>query len=225
MPLLVGVSGVIGSGKDYLTEALRKEMTSRGRTTEQSSFAKPLKNELTDIIKLIKSNRNKGNKLAGFIADKKDMTVEQAKLLVDTLSPDLNTSNVNGWSRTLGVRSSLQILGTDIRRAQNPNYWTDLLLKEANSMDTDFVFVSDGRFPNEMDFFIEHGGVTFRLDVPENVLEQRRMSRDGITYTPEQLNHESETALNDYDKFDYLVGEVVEPEFLGEILDMRFRLR
>lgn len=227
MAFLVGVSGVIGSGKDYLTDKLIEELTTRGRTIAQTSFAKPLKKELGDIIDLLKDEREHSHHdLAVHLSDSVDnMSVEQAGWLVERLHPELDIPDLNGWSRSLGVRSCLQVLGTDIRRAQEPSYWTDIFLEEVNSLETDYVFVSDGRFPNEMDCVIDNGGVTFRMDVSEEILNHRRMSRDGIAYTEEQLNHTSETALNDYKRFDYYVGEVVEADFLSDIIEMRYRLR
>ena len=93
------------------------------------------------------------------------------------------------------MRGSLQLLGSEIRRAQNPSYWTDKFFAEVETIDAEYVFVSDGRFPNEMDAIKSKNGVTFRLNISEETLLSRRMNRDGITYTDEQLNHMSETAL------------------------------
>lgn len=226
MALIVGVSGKIGSGKDYLTSKLREALEANGWTTDQTSFAKALKQEVTNIIDYMKANHDiPETTLKQNIAEQFSMTEEQAGWLVDNLSPELDDPDLNGWSRTLGVRSSLQLHGTEIRRSQQPSYWTDLFLEEAKNMDADFVFVSDGRFPNEMDCVVDNAGITFRLEIPEEILEQRRTMRDGIIYTPEQLNHVSETSLDDYDRFDYVVGEVVEEDFLREILEMRYRFK
>lgn len=225
MTFLVGISGKIGSGKDYLAGKLIEELQSRGRKTFQTTFAKPLKEELGEIINLLQDNRHLnvvGS--AVLIAKTHRMTIEQAGWLAEKLHPELNIPDLNGWSRTLGVRSALQILGTNIRRAQFPNYWTDKFLAEALNMDADFavipyVFASDGRFPNEMDCIIDNGGLTFRLDIPDEVLHERRTGRDGIIYTPEQLNHPSETALDGYTRFDHYVGETFDVVELADIIE------
>ena len=226
MPFIVVVSGKIGSGKDYLTGKLIEELESRGKTTAHGSFAAPLKEELGQIINLLKENRDLTEAEASELVSKEfGMTAEQAGWLVEKLYPELGIPELNGWTRTPGVRTCLQLLGTEIRRAQNPNYWTNRFLEHANSLDVDYVFASDGRFPNEMDCAIENGGVTFRLDIPEETLQKRRVNRDGIVYTEEQLNHASETALDDYTRFDYYVGEVVDAPALANILILRDTLK
>lgn len=224
MTFVVGVSGKIGSGKDYLTGKLIEELNSRGRSTAHTSFAKPLKEELGEIITLLKENRKLGRyDASALVAERYNMTEEQAGWLVTRLYPELDIEDLNGWSRTLGVRGCLQLLGSEIRRAQNPSYWTDKYFAEVDTIDADYVFVSDGRFPNEMDAIKSKNGVTFRLEIPEEILLSRRMNRDGITYTDEQLNHMSETSLDDYAGFDYIVGEVVDAPALTDFIEAKTR--
>lgn len=224
MTFVVGVSGKIGSGKDYLTGKLIEELNSRGRSTAHTSFAKPLKKELGEIITLLKENRKLGRyDASALVAERYNMTEEQAGWLVTRLYPELDIEDLNGWSRTLGVRGCLQLLGSEIRRAQNPSYWTDKYFAEVDTIDADYVFVSDGRFPNEMDAIKSKNGVTFRLEIPEEILLSRRMNRDGITYTDEQLNHMSETSLDDYAGFDYIVGEVVDAPALTDFIEAKTR--
>lgn len=226
MTYVIGISGKIGSGKDYLTGKLVEELNARGRTTAHSYFAKPLKRELGEIIDLLKANRDMSEEEAtALIAEKFDMNLEQAGWLVSRLYPELDIPDLDGWSRTLGVRGSLQVLGTDIRRAQNPDYWTEKLFTEANSLGVDFVIASDGRFPNEMDGVNAKNGVTLRMDISEETLKQRRDNRDGITYTPEQLNHISETALDDYEDFDVYVGEVLDVPALVDFIEKKSGMR
>jgi hypothetical protein len=224
MTFVVGVSGKIGSGKDYLTGKLIEELNSRGRSTAHTSFAKPLKEELGEIINLLKENRTLGRyDASALVAERYNMTEEQAGWLVTRLYPELDIEDLDGWSRTLGVRGCLQLLGSEIRRAQNPSYWTDKFFAEVETIDADYVFVSDGRFPNEMDAIKSKNGVTFRLNISEETLLSRRMNRDGITYTDEQLNHMSETSLDDYEDFDYLVGEVVDAPALTDFIETKTR--
>lgn len=222
MTYVIGISGKIGSGKDYTAGKLVEELNARGRTTAFSSFAKPLKYELGEIINLLKANRDMSeDEAAELLSEKFNMSVEQGGWLVSRLYPELDIPDLNGWSRTLGVRGSLQVLGTDIRRAQYPDYWTDKFFAEANSLDADFVFATDARFPNEMDGVKNKNGVTLRMDISEETLKQRRNNRDGITYTPEQLNHISETALDDYEDFDVYVGEELDVQALADFIEKK----
>ena len=233
MTFVIGISGKIGSGKDYLTGKLVEELNARGRTTAHSSFAKPLKHELGQIINLLKENRELSQREATtLVAEEFHMTEVQAGWLVEKLYPELDIPDLDGWSRTLGVRSCLQLLGTEIRRAQNPDYWTQKFFEEVNGMDTefafvtdvtptDYVFASDARFPNEVDAVNREGGVTLRLNISEETLRLRRNNRDGIVYTPEQLNHDSETALDDYEDFDLFVGEVLDVPALADFIEKK----
>jgi hypothetical protein len=206
--VLVGISGKIASGKDYLTTKLTNELDERKLSHGQTAFAYPLKKECDQIINMIRIRPQLQDfELAVIIAQLMKFEVEDGLRLVSILRPEILTNpDVTAYNRTVAVRSALQILGTEIRRRQNPSYWTDKFLRAAELSRKDVFFASDGRFPNEMDAVVDNYGTAFRLDIPEEVLKQRRESRDSVTYTPEQLNHVSETALDDYPKFDIRVG-------------------
>jgi len=206
--VLVGISGKIASGKDYLTTKLVNSLSERNLTYGQTAFAYPLKKECDQIINMIRIRPLlKDSELAAIIAQLMDFEVEDGLRLVQILRPELLANpDITAYSRTVAVRSALQILGTEIRRRQNPAYWTDKFLRAAELSRKDVFFASDGRFPNEMDTIVDNYGAAIRLDIPEEILKQRREGRDDVIYTPEQLNHLSETALDDYPRFDIRVG-------------------
>lgn len=208
MTTIIGVSGKIASGKDYLTEKLVGELTRRGYSYAHTAFAAPLKAELDEIIRIIHLNLGfNDERIADAIAQQMDMEHSDGLLLVGHLREELTrTPSLTAYSRTVAIRQVLQDLGTTIRRRQNPTYWTDLFVEFVENSNADFVFASDARFPNEMDTVVDNDGFAIRLDIPEEVLAERRNRRDGIIYTPEQLNHVSETSLDDYEKFDLYVG-------------------
>lgn len=204
MMRLVGVSGKIGSGKDYLTNGLKTRLDVNGYSYKHMSFGFYLKNELDTIILILREHpESSDQQLAVQLSTQMKFSSEDAKYLVDLLREHVTTSpTVTAWSRTLPVRSGLQYHGTEIRRKQKPSYWTDQFLEDAQRYTTtDYIFVSDARFYNEMDAVVDNNGYAIRLDVSPEVLAERREKRDSIVYTPEQLNHVSETELDDYPRF------------------------
>jgi len=220
MAKIIGVSGKIGSGKDYLTGKLITEMQKRNFTTTHTSFATPLKVELDEIITIVRENASTfltANQLNARVATKMNMSIEDAALITSALSREVTKDlSLNAYSRTYGIRDALQKLGTEVRRKQNPDYWTQKFISFVGTLTVDFVFVSDARFPNEMDTVVDNDGFAIRINLTPDVLEKRRANRDGIIYTAEQLNHVSETALDDYTRFSLFVGETFE---VAEIAD------
>lgn len=95
-----------------------------------------------------------------------------------------------GWDGKKDVkgRRLLQVLG-EVVRDYNEQYWVDQVLatiqKKAREGYTDFV-ITDMRFPNEVAWLREVGGVAVRV-----------YSEDEITNDL----HKSETALDNYDGF------------------------
>lgn len=113
--------------------------------------------------------------------------------------------NWNGQKDAVG-RTLLQRIGTDVVRAQFPNFWTGIvvgLLKAFESYsDFDITLVPDARFPNEVDIALENlqNCVAVRIN---------RRNEDGSEWinpnlTEEQRNHPSETSLDCY-AFDYVL--------------------
>lgn len=90
--------------------------------------------------------------------------------------------------RSMTVRELLQKLGTDaIRNQLHTNAWVNALMSKYRG-DSNWV-VTDVRFPNEAEAIRERGGILIRLN--RNI---------GSTST-----HPSETALDNYGHFDYIL--------------------
>lgn len=200
MTVVVGISGKIGSGKNYLADRLIEEYSRRGLKAGFSSFATPLKAELSQIIQSLPGPDES-------IAASYNMPLKQAQKLRELLAADYAARGLSltAYDRTEGVRRALQYLGTDIRRAVDQQYWVNLF-KRAVDRTLDFALVTDVRFPNEADAMIDMSGVILRLEVPEEVILDRTRNRDGLLYSAEALAHPSETALDDYPKFDFVIG-------------------
>lgn len=204
---VIGISGKIGSGKNYLAEHLELELHKRGYTTGSASFAFPLKNEFNEILDALRADATDEQ-----IATDFDFPLAQARILTAFVRRELaENAALDAYDRSIGVRSGLQYLGTEIRRAQDESYWVDLF--DANLVhDVDYTFVTDVRFINEADHVHDLDGYMIRLEVPAEIILDRTKNRDGIQYTVEQLNHASETQLDDYKRFDLTVGFEFEAE-------------
>lgn len=106
-------------------------------------------------------------------------------------------------------RHILQYMGTDVIRAKNPDYWVGFI-KEFMTMfenEWDYVIIADCRFPNEIKLWEINNWPNISL----------RIIRDNFAsgLTDEQLNHPSETALDDF-VFDYCIYNDGDLNDLGE---------
>jgi len=96
-------------------------------------------------------------------------------------------------------RTLLQVVGTDKVRRKDPDYWVRFVksLSELFDGEWDYMVIPDCRFPNEID----------KLKGGNNQVISIKIERDGFTspLTAEQQQHLSETALDNYAGFDYIV--------------------
>jgi hypothetical protein len=109
-------------------------------------------------------------------------------------------------------RQILQYMGTDVIRKINPDYWVGFI-KEFMKMfqdEWDYVIIPDCRFKNECEAWDIDGwpNVSVRI-IRENFVSN---------LTPEQLNHPSETALDDYD-FNYYIFNSNDMNYLEKEID------
>jgi len=147
--MIIGLSGKIGCGKSTVAHQLAQFLS-----IPVQSFGYAVKEETSDYF---------GFQIAHTFT-------QTGKLkLIDT--PRV----MEHFGRPMQVRELLQWYGTDFRRAENPNYWTDKLLDCGNCI------IDDVRFPNEAHFVLEHGYL-FRIEHFEEC----------------SCDHESECALDNW---------------------------
>lgn len=89
-------------------------------------------------------------------------------------------------------RHLLQMIGTDVFRKSNPDYWVDFTLSILDNLGGawDVVLIPDTRFPNEISVLRNAGYKTFSILVKGKSTHDRHLSQ-------EQLNHPSETSIDD----------------------------
>lgn len=84
-------------------------------------------------------------------------------------------------------RELLQRFGTEVGRSISPTLWVDALFTSYS--EDDHWIIPDVRFPSEAKAIKDRGGIVIRVD-------RETLSHD---------NHPSETALDDYEGFDYRI--------------------
>jgi hypothetical protein len=102
------------------------------------------------------------------------------------------------WGKTVG--ECLQLIGTELFRVHfDKDTWVKSLFStygDACLKRDNILIIPDVRFPNEADLILEKGGILIRLEGdPTNT--RLNSSRD--------LNHISETALDDYKNFTKII--------------------
>lgn len=102
--------------------------------------------------------------------------------------------NVFGWNgeKDEAGRTFLQCVGTDVVRAQNPDFWVNFIMSILRLFPDywDYVIIPDCRFPNEIDRLKEEGFDVVAVKVV----------RDGKanSLSEAQAAHPSETAMDAY---------------------------
>jgi hypothetical protein len=97
-------------------------------------------------------------------------------------------------------RDLLQSFSDDCKK-YNENVWVNSIINKAK--DIDHVIVSDVRFKHEADRLKQSGFILIRLDIGS---EEEQKERIRILYddlSKQNLNHKSETDMDNYDKYDY----------------------
>jgi len=194
-------SGWMASGKDTVAlEAMR-------RLGEQEpvrlSFADPIRDEVADLLRLLREGCGDDS-----IAAAMNCRPEQVAVVRGHLEGDLQSGvELHPRSRTESMRRTLQVWGTDVRRAQDPDHWVRASLKEAdrNLQQGRSVYYTDMRFPNEVEALRKAGFHTIRIRISRSTQAERLAGRDQLAHRADALLHPSETALDDYQNFHQIV--------------------
>ena len=113
----------------------------------------------------------------------------------DTMTQEGKNTYVPEFELTIG--EMLQQLGTNVlREGFDLNIWIKALMIEIDRQPGDYI-ITDCRFKNEAEAVKNAGGLLIRVNRPNNPIAENS-NRD--------LNHPSETDLDDYTGFDIVIN-------------------
>ena len=219
IPNIIAFCGPMGSGKDSYGTTYKNFINSKNLI--HYSFATPLKEELNQIVKLIKKNKLDSDEKLSKQSKKLNTSKKELQELIIILSEELNTNpDLNFFTYSyINIRKALQYWGTTVRRTQDINYWVkkERIFLENKIFIGDLVYITDARFSNECNLIRDLGGVLVYLEAPERERIKRIELRDGITPKKELLNHPSEIEIQSYPDFNIKINTVENNDLLQNI--------
>lgn len=194
---LLVVSGKMGAGKDTIAPRVADRLWPGSRIVHLS-FAAPLKTEVNTIINEIRRSSDRANAVDR-VLELTGVREDQARQAVDILyDAVIDYPGMDAFQHTPVTRQINQWWGSDVRRAQDPDYWVSkasvIIRNELDAGNT--VILTDGRFPNEIALVERMGGVTVRINVTPETQRNRILFRDGVEPDKVRLGHVSETSCD-----------------------------
>lgn len=190
-PLIIGISGKIGSGKDRLVEMLTEEFRSRGQQVDHIKFADNLK-KITSLI--------------------------TGTPLEDSYSRQGKAKVVPIFEKTIGTLQ--QEIGMMFREHLHPDVWLIPVAMRAieNASRGIITFISDVRFVNEA-LMIKGLSTDSKYKTDDTSVLIRLNRKDtGCFQDGRDKEHESETALDHFAEFDLVVDNNSSEEALKNVV-------
>lgn len=200
---IICLSGKMQNGKSTLANLLKTELTNSNLNYKISidAFANELKkycsedfellmNYLNNFSDCLKANINVMYNITDYNLEKQNININVSKMIESLkLNKDNFFENKTDISRIL-----LQCTGTDILRNRvDKDFWAKKLKEKILKTDYDFILIQDCRLPNEIEIF---------SDVKDYEVVAIRVERNIPTNSNK---HESETALDDWTSWNYIV--------------------
>ena len=192
MKKIILVSGKLQSGKNQFAKYLEQSYTLDNVDVIQDCFAQDLKDMCKkDFKPLVTYLNNLSEEIKDCIEN-----YNQDDEFIQTLMK-LRTFDENFYENKNDItRILLQLYGTEIfRKRVDTNYWVNRMINKIKRSDKEVFIITDVRFPNEIELLFDEN----EFDVVVIRIE-RNIERDGSKH-----EHESETALDNYDQFTYIV--------------------
>lgn len=217
---LLLISGKLRSGKNQLADYLKEILESKGKKVELDLFAKGVKdgskedfqelqrylNQFTIDLKAL--TRNVFDDICNFVGDR-GFDLLPMKYRIDQIYDKIDTLRIkdDNWyeDKTEITRRILQIYGTEIfRKRVQDNYWIKQTKKRVIDSKADIVLITDVRFPNEIEGMYSDNYELFTIRV-----DRKNESTNTVN------EHDSETALDEYNHFVYRVDNN------GSLIDLK----
>jgi len=190
-PLIIGLTGHIGSGKTYIANRLSNILLDNGYEVRLAAIASPLKHLIQYFSYQLKTIEPSGDFVYITADDIRKMFKSNLDVVDYVEQLIRNSDNSKDW------RYLAQTIGAEVRKVFGENVWIQLLIERLQTIETDFVFINDVRYLNE--------DKLLRKTFPDNYLLVR-VNRDkelicktlGIdldTYE-QKLQHESERDIS-----------------------------
>lgn len=188
------VSGKLQSGKNTFSDLLKAELTDLGKVVVEDKYAQDLKDLSVSAFK----------SLAAVLKGIRNQLIQSAPPTWSATNKDLLDKLIlkeeNFYEDKTDIsRVLLQVVGTDIGRfLAGDDIWVDRVYDRTVAEDGfDVKIITDVRFPNEIEVMSLLGDEGFKVI---SIRVERELDR-----ASSENQHESETALDDWEKWDYVV--------------------
>ena len=220
-PLLIASNGKLASGKDTITKALILKLS--GDNHSHVSLGTAMKEETQRALATILSSDDKKEATRALL--NYNISPEQADKVVELAYDEVKANPaVTTYERTPWIRALLQYWATEIRRAQDKNYWTNKTIENVAGLIAEGkdVILTDIRVADEVERFQSIGFTVIRLDITPEKQAERLRGRDGLEIDPKAAQHPTEVSLDNYEGFNIRINnnEGSVEEVVGKILDI-----
>jgi len=191
----IALSGKLACGKSRLAEELKRDLNytiiSIGTVIKKTTS---LLIEDTERFKMYLQDMLQHQKDTAKLADEVIANFEK------NFSRKSFVLDANGdYVKNDSYRGLVQYIATSMRKKLGEDVWVMFIAKEAEKKSKQGILVvcDDLRFPSEKEIFENYRFNIVRLDVSKEVQKKRIQMRGDGEISEEQLNHPSETALDD----------------------------
>lgn len=197
-PLLIGLSGKPGSGKNWLAFRLLQELRFRGVEAGKSSLAAEVYREAGGMMDECQAGLSLRRLCESYGLQEGEMSAR----LHQHWSGELGVKHPQyGYHRrNQAVRQGMELL-SELRRREDPEYWLSRMLAEIKQRGLQAAVFSDLRFPNEAEQVRARAGVCLRVELDPVWLQATTGRNPGYKYSQSSLNSPLESALDDYPGF------------------------